>query len=245
MDQQRELVYKDAAIMLRDGRVEFAMPLTRQEIDTWVFDLDNTLYPATSNLFPQISARMGRFIAGRFGLETEAARALQKQLFRAHGTTLRGLMVEHAVDPHEFMDYVHDIDLSGLAPDTALTEALAALPGRKLVYTNGSRRHADRMLGHLGLAEHVAGVFDIADAGFIPKPDPAGYHALITRFGIEPRRAVMVEDMARNLQPAAALGMATVLVCTGNDWAAEGAAGDWIQHRTDDLAGWLAALPGG
>ena len=221
------------------------MPLNQNAIDTWVFDLDNTLYPATSDLFPQISTRMGRFIAGRFGLDAEAARALQKQMFRTHGTTLRGLMIEHGVDPHEFMDYVHDIDLSGLVPATALAAALAALPGRKLVYTNGSRRHAARILDHLGLAEHVAGIFDIADAGFIPKPDPAGYHALIARFGIEPGRAAMVEDMARNLAPAAALGMKTVLVHNASDWAAEGAEGDWIQHRTDDLAGWLAAFERG
>jgi putative hydrolase of the HAD superfamily len=218
------------------------MPSIPADIDTWIFDLDNTLYPSTSSLFPQISARMGGFIAGRFGLDAEAARALQKQLFRAHGTTLRGLMVEHGVDPHEFMDYVHDIDLSDLAPAAALAAALGALPGRKLVFTNGSRRHADRVLGHLGLAGHVAGVFDIADAGFMPKPDPAGYQALIARFGIEPRRAAMVEDMARNLEPAAALGMVTVLVHNASDWAAEGAEGDWIQHRTDDLAGWLSAF---
>src|SRR5271168_1379197 len=163
------------------------MPLIKNEIDTWIFDLDNTLYPAASDLFPQISARMQRFIANRFDLDPQAAWALQKRLFRSHGTTLRGLMLEHGVDPHEFMNFVHDIDLSGLIPATALAAALAALPGRKLVYTNGSRRHAERILAHLGLAEHVAAVFDIADAGFIPKPDPSGYRVLIERFGIEPR----------------------------------------------------------
>jgi putative hydrolase of the HAD superfamily len=219
------------------------MPFYRDAVDTWVFDLDNTLYPASADLFPQISARMGRFIAGHFGLDAEAARALQKRLFRAHGTTLRGLMVEHGVDPHQFMDYVHDVDLTGLAPATALLAALAALPARKLVYTNGSRRHAARILGHLGLAGQIAGIFDIADAGFMPKPDPAGYRALIERFGIDPGRAAMVEDMAVNLAPAAALGMVTVLVESGNDWAAEGSKGDWVQHRTEDLAGWLGALP--
>lgn len=209
------------------------------DIDTWVFDLDNTLYPATSDLFPQISARMGRFIAARFDLDATAARALQKDLFRRHGTTLRGLMVEHGVDPHEFMDYVHDIDLAGLAPAPRLKAALAGLPARKLVFTNGSRRHAARILDHLGLRDHVAGIFDIDDAGFVPKPDPAGYRVLIDRFGIEPSRAAMVEDMARNLEPAASLGMTTVLVGSENDWARAGAEGDWIHHRTDDLAGFL------
>jgi putative hydrolase of the HAD superfamily len=219
-------------------------PLIHTAIDTWIFDLDNTLYPAGSNLFPQISARMGEFIAARFALDADAARAMRTRLFRAHGTTLRGLMIEHGVDPHEFMDYVHDVDLSGLTPAIALAAALAALPGRKLVHTNGSRRHAVRILDHLGLAGHVAGIFDIADAGFVPKPDPAGYRALIERFGVEPRRAAMVEDMAVNLAPAAELGMVTVLVRSANDWAAEGAEGAWVHHRIDDLAGWLAARPG-
>ncbi|MGB8841000.1 MAG: pyrimidine 5'-nucleotidase [Aliidongia sp.] len=218
-------------------------PLIHSDIDTWIFDLDNTLYPASSDLFPQISARMGEFIAGRFGLDAEAARAMRTRLFRSHGTTLRGLMVDHGVDPHEFMDYVHDIDLSGLAPARGLAAVFAALPARKLVHTNGSRRHAARILDHLGLAGHVVGIFDIADAGFLPKPDPAGYRTLIGRFGVEPGRAAMVEDMAVNLAPAAALGMVTVLVRSANEWAIDGAEGDWIHHRTDDLAGWLAALP--
>ena len=221
------------------------MPLTRNDIQTWIFDLDNTLYPAASDLFPQISARMGRFIADRFGLDEAAAHGLQKQLFRAHGTTMRGLMVEHGVDPHHFMDFVHDIDLTGLAPAVALGAALEALPGRKFVFTNGSRRHAERVLAQLGLAAHMAGIFDIADADFIPKPHPAGYRSLIERYAVEPKRAAMVEDMARNLAPAAALGMVTVLVHNDSDWALDGAEGDWVQHRTDDLAGWLAALPAG
>jgi putative hydrolase of the HAD superfamily len=218
-------------------------PLIHSDIDTWIFDLDNTLYPASSDLFPQISARMGEFIAARFGLDAEAARAMRTRLFRSHGTTLRGLMVDHGVDPHEFMDYVHDIDLSGLAPASGLAAVLGALPARKLVHTNGSHRHAARILDHLGLAGHVAGIFDIADAGFLPKPDPAGYRTLIARFGVEPGRAAMVEDMAVNLAPAAALGMVTVLVRSANEWATDGAEGEWIHHRTDDLAGWLAALP--
>lgn len=214
-----------------------------ETIETWIFDLDNTLYPASADLFPQISARMGAFIAARFELDAPAATALQKQLFRTHGTTLRGLMVEHKVDPHEFMDYVHNIDLSGLARDQRLAAALAALPGRKLIFTNGSRRHAARIVAHLGLPDAFAGIFDIADAGFVPKPGPEAYYGLIERFGIDPRRAAMVEDMAVNLQPAAILGMITVLVETVNDWARPAPDADWIDHRTDDLAAWLAGVP--
>jgi putative hydrolase of the HAD superfamily len=214
-----------------------------ETIETWVFDLDNTLYPASADLFPQISARMGAFIAARFDLDPDAATARQKQLFRTHGTTLRGLMVEHQVDPHEFMDYVHNIDLSGLAQDLRLAAALAALPGRKLIFTNGSRRHATRILAHLGLPDAFAGIFDIADAGFVPKPAAEAFQGLIERFGIDPGRAAMVEDMAVNLRPAALLGMVTVLVETANDWARPAADADWIDHRTDDLPGWLAGVP--
>ncbi|HVJ50980.1 MAG TPA: pyrimidine 5'-nucleotidase [Aliidongia sp.] len=220
------------------------MPLIRNEIQTWIFDLDNTLYPASSDLFPQISARMGQFIGRRFDLDPEAARALQKQLFRRHGTTLRGLMVEHGVDPHEFMDYVHDIDLAALAPALALDAALAALPGRKLIHTNGSVAHAERVLAWLGLAAHFEGVFDIVAAEFVPKPEPAGYAALLRRYGIEPARAAMVEDMAVNLKPAAELGMLTLWVRTANDWAVEGSVESWVHHHTEDLAGWLAAPAG-
>jgi putative hydrolase of the HAD superfamily len=211
-----------------------------EEIETWIFDLDNTLYPASSNLFAQVSLRMGGFIARHFGLDADAARALQRRLFRDHGTTLRGLMVEHAIDPHVFLDHVHDIDLSALAPALALDAALTALPGRKFVYTNGSTRHAERILDRLGLARHVQGVFDIVAADFLPKPDPSGYATLIERFGVVPSRAAMVEDMARNLKPAAELGMLTVWVRTPHDWAIEGSVENWVHHHTDDLAAWLA-----
>lgn len=210
------------------------------EIETWIFDLDNTLYPAASDLFSQISARMGGFIAQRFDLDVEAARALQKRLFRAHGTTMRGLMVEHGIDPLEFMAHVHDIDLSVLAPAAALDSALAALPGRKLIYTNGSVDHAERVVDRLGLAGHFEAVFDIVAGDFVPKPEPAGYAELIRRFGVTPTRAAMVEDMARNLKPAAELGMLTLWVRTGNDWAVDGSVEDWVHHHTEDLAGWLA-----
>jgi len=220
------------------------MPLNFNPIDVWIFDLDNTLYPASSDLFPQIAARMGSYIAARFALDAEAATALRRELFQRHGTTLRGLMVEHGVDPIEFMDYVHDIDLNVIVPAPALDAALAALPGRKLIHTNGSVAHAERVLGRLGLGRHFEGVFDIAAAEFVPKPERSGYETLLRRFGVVPAQAAMIEDMARNLEPAAALGMTTVLVSSQNDWAIEGADEPWVHHRTEDLAGWLAARTG-
>jgi len=188
-------------------------------IDTWIFDLDNTLYPASCNLFDQIHRRMGEFIAGLLGVDLDQAKRLQRIYFREHGTTLRGLMKIHDIDPRSFLDHVHRIDLSPIQADAPLVAALAALPGQKLVFTNGTVRHAENILGHLGIAGQFSGVFDIADCGYVPKPDPAGYAALVRRFGIVPRRAAMIEDMARNLAPAAALGMTTVWLRGTIEWA--------------------------
>src|SRR4051794_29216660 len=147
-------------------------------IDTWIFDLDNTLYPASCNLFDQIHRRMGEFIAGLLDVDLDEAKRLQKTYFREHGTTLRGLMTVHNIDPRDFLDHVHQIDLAPVPPDAALAAALAALPGRKLVFTNGTVKHAENILAHLGIEGHFAGTFDIEACAYVPKPDPAGYDAL-------------------------------------------------------------------
>jgi putative hydrolase of the HAD superfamily len=213
------------------------------EIDCWIFDLDNTLYPASCRLFDQIHKRMGEFIAALLQVDLDEAKRLQKTYFRAYGTTLRGLMTVHGVDPRAFMDHVHEIDLSPVPSDPALAAALAALPGRKLVFTNGSVRHAENILGHLGIAGAFTGIFDVEACNWVPKPDPAGYDALVHRFGVVPRRAAMIEDMAKNLVPAAALGMTTVWLRGTVDWAVEGAEGDHIHHVVDELAPFLAKVP--
>ena len=209
------------------------------EIETWIFDLDNTLYPVSCRLFDQIHARMTRFIADRLDLAPEAALATQKRYFREHGTTLRGLMTVDRIDPDDFLAYVHEIDLSCVPRDPVLVAALAALPGRKIVHTNGSVRHAERLLDYLGIAESFCGIFDIAAAGYEPKPAPAGYYELARRHQVAPRTALMIEDMAKNLVPAAALGMTTAWVRNPVDWAAAGSEGDHIHHIVDDLGRFL------
>ena len=211
------------------------------EIETWIFDLDNTLYPASCRLFDQIHTRMTGFIADRLGLSPEAALTVQKSYFREHGTTLRGLMTVDRIDPEDFLAYVHEIDLACVPPDPILVEALTRLPGRKIVHTNGSLRHAERLLEHLGIAEAFCGVVDIAAAGYDPKPALAGYHELLRRHKVIPGTALMVEDMARNLVPAASLGMTTAWVRNPADWAAEGCDGDYIHHIVDDLGAFLKA----
>lgn len=203
----------------------------------WVFDLDNTLYPATSNLFDQIDARIGAYIQRHLGLDPVAARNLQKKYFREHGTSLRGLMLHHNIEPHQYLNFVHDIDLAPIEPAPRLAAALARLPGRKLIFTNGSTGHARRVTDKLGVSAAIDDVFDIIDAEFAPKPEPATYRRFIDRFSVDPRRACMVEDLAHNLVPAAALGMVTALVGAPDPDAAAGASG--VDHWVADLADWL------
>ncbi|MFP6775001.1 MAG: pyrimidine 5'-nucleotidase [Alphaproteobacteria bacterium] len=209
----------------------------------WVFDLDNTLYPAHCDVGAQLGQRMGAFVARYLDLPLDQARVLQKKYFYAHGTTLRGLMLEHDLAPDEYLDYVHDLDLSAIPLDDRLGPALQALPGRKVIYTNATNKHAHRVLGHLGIKHHFDGFFDIIDADFIPKPNQQPYEVLLRRHGIDPARAVMVEDIAQNLVPAAGLGMATVWVRGGRDIALTEEQAGHVHHITDDLAAWLRELP--
>lgn len=212
--------------------------------DVLIFDLDNTLYPASSRLFDQVDARMSLFVSDLLGLPLEEARRLQKEYFYTYGTTLIGLMKHHGVAPHDFLDYVHTLDLSVLPVDVRLMAALDAHPGRKVVFTNGSEKHARNILRHLQIDLHFDGVFDIIAADFQPKPALATYEAMLARLDIDPARAIMFEDIPRNLEPAAALGMETVWIHTETEYALmESVHGtpleSYVHHRTTDLAGWL------
>ena len=229
----------------RSGPLSGPASAALRQAETWVFDLDNTLYPASTNLFGQIDLRMRDFIAQSLDLGLEEARVLQKTYFYNYGTTLRGLMEHHAVDPHAFLDYVHAVDIDALKPSPTLDSALARLSGRKIIFTNASTGHAERVMRRLGVERHFDAVFDIADADFQPKPDPAVYAQLVECHRIDPRSAVMVEDIARNLEPAAALGMTTVWVRTESQWGREGNDDAHVHHVVDDLAVWLGALTDG
>ena len=187
---------------------------------------------------------MGRFIARQLGISNRAARTMQKAYFHAHGTTLRGLMLNHGIEPGDFLSYVHDIDVSVLPADHRLDRALERIGGRKLVFTNASAAHATRVLERLGIAHHFADIFDIVTAGYVPKPEPGVYDALIRRCGFDPARAAMVDDIARNLKPAAERGMATVWISNGDldaprEEGMEEHGGGYVDHVTDDIAGWL------
>ncbi|MEM8615647.1 MAG: pyrimidine 5'-nucleotidase [Pseudomonadota bacterium] len=189
--------------------------------DVWVFDLDNTLYPASCDLFAEIDQRMTDFVARFLRLSRSEARTIQKQYYAEYGTTLNGLMSLHGMDPADFLAHVHEIDLSPLPRDLGLKASIEALPGRKYVYTNGSRRHADRVTAYMGIDACFNGQFGIEDSDYQPKPAPAAYDRFCETFDIDPERAVFFEDLARNLAPASDLGFATVLVQSDKDWSHE------------------------
>lgn len=212
------------------------------DVDTWIFDLDNTLYPASSNLFARVSKRMTYFIQKEFQLEEEPARDLQRKMFRKYGTTMRGLMTEYDMDAEEFLHFVHDIDVSDMNKDPELAELLSKLPGRRLIYTNGSVPHAKRITGQLGIEHLFEDIFDIVASRFVPKPAPEPYDEMINKFKVDPKRSLMVEDMAKNLRPAADLGMITVWLRHSKDWSSEDSVGGHIHHEIDDLKLWLKSI---
>ena len=208
-------------------------------VTTWIFDLDETLYPPTTPLFPQIEARMTAWIAADLALSPEDADRLRDRLWSRHGTTLAGLMREHGIDPHPFLRDVHDVDFSVLAPDADLRAALAALPGRRIVFTNGTVPYALRVLEARGLAGLWDAVYGVEEAGMHPKPDRTAYEAVFARDGLDPRRATMFEDSARNLAVPKAMGAGTVHV------APEPVEAPFIDHHTDDLTAFLCAISRG
>ncbi|MBT5572498.1 MAG: pyrimidine 5'-nucleotidase [Alphaproteobacteria bacterium] len=217
-----------------------------RDTQTWVFDLDNTLYPASCGLMSEVSSRMTQFVAERLNLDREPALSEQKRMFREYGTTLRGLMNDHDVDPTHFMDYVHDVDYALVKPLPRLTNALRQLPGRKVIFTNASTSHAESVLRNLGIDDLFEGIFDVAAADYIPKPNPKPYEMITARHNIDPRHAVMLEDIAPNLQPAAEMGMTTVWVRydikADPYWAVPDGDADYIHHETEDLASWLETV---
>ena len=216
--------------------------LSPGDVSHWIFDLDNTLYPEASNLFLQIDARMKAFISELLGIGQGEAYKIQKDYLIRYGTTLRGLMDRHDVAPSDFLDYVHDVNLDVILPDPHLVACLGRLPGAKYVFTNGTRAHAEAVLERLGAAHTMSGIFDIETADFVPKPDPQSYVALVGHLGIAPKRAVIIEDMVRNLKPAHDMGMTTVWLNNGGEWGKIGYDPAHIDIEIKDLAAWLGGL---
>lgn len=205
------------------------------QIDVWVFDLDDTLYPREQGVMSLVQARINAFMVEAVGLPADEARVLQRQFLTEYGTSLAGLMANYAVDPAKFLREVHDVPLDSLEPNPRLAEVLAGLPGRKFVLTNGARFHAARVMERIGIAGLFDGVFAIEDMDLTPKPAPSTYRHFLDRFAIDAHRAVFFEDTPRNLQPAKSLGMTTVLIGDGHGHEI----GDWIDGQVPDLLDFL------
>ena len=226
-----------------------ARPRRFDAVETWVFDLDNTLYPHHLNLWQQVDERIRNYIADFLKVPHEEAFRLQKDYYKRYGTSMRGLMTEHGMAPDDFLDFVHQIDHSPLEPNPALGEAIEKLAGRKLILTNGTRNHADAVLERLALGSHFDDVFDIVAAELDPKPSPQTYDRFLARHGVDPTRAAMFEDLARNLAVPHALGMTTVLVVPEGtrevfreDWELAGRDAPHVDHVTDDLTAFLGRI---
>lgn len=209
------------------------------ERDIFVFDLDNTLYPAGSNMFAQVDRNIGAYVQTALGLSADDARVVQKRYLVEHGTTLRGLMANHEIDPDHYLDAVHDIDFSPIERDSLLRKQLQSLNGRKVIFTNADTAYAEKVLDRIGIGDQFEGIFDIHAADLEPKPTPSIYDRFLAKHDIDPKRAIMFEDMARNLIPAHNLGMGTVWIDTGEPWGKADHSADHIHSESDLLTNWL------
>ena len=217
-------------------------PSELKNFETWIFDLDNTLYPVSAKLFDQIDKRMCSYIANFLKINKSEAHKVQKRYFQEYGTSLRGMMDNHKMDPIPYLEYVHKIDLSAIIRDDQMERALDKLPGRKIVFTNAAASYAEKVLERLGIAHHFEDIFDIVAANFIPKPAPLVYQRFVKQYKIDSEKSVMVEDIVRNLKPAADMGMKTVWVETDRAWAHADAETTKPDFTTNNLTPWLTEV---
>ena len=213
-----------------------------KNIKFWLFDLDNTLYSGAAKVFDQVDKRMSEFISSKLNISKEEARKIQKNYFVEYNTTLNGMIKNHEIDASEFLEFVHDIDLSFLKKDKQLDEEIEKINGKKIIFTNGSRAHAQNVTKRLGIERHFDDIFDIVSADFIPKPSPETYLKLIEKYKIEPQYSIFIEDIARNLKPAYELGMKTVWIENDEPWAAEFSDSYFINYKTDKLSKFLKEI---
>ena len=212
------------------------------QVNCWIFDLDNTLYPVTKDLLSEIDAQMSSFVSNFLNIDLIESRKVQKKYFREYGLTLRGLMIHHKLDPDVFFREMAPKNLEKIQPNPALGDIINSLPGRKLIYTNSAREHAELVLERLGIRSVFEGVFDIKAANYVPKPAEEPYQKMCEQFFIEPHTTLMVDDIARNLRPASALGMTTVWMQTNAEWAETSDVEDFIDITINDISTWLSNI---
>ena len=210
-----------------------------KKIKYWLFDLDNTLYSGDTKVFDQVDKKMSSFICEKLQVSLEEAKKIQKNYFHEYNTTLNGMIKNHNIDANEFLEFVHNVDLNFLKKDLELQNQLTKLVGKKYIFTNGSKAHADNVTKRIGIEKLFDGVFDIVNSGFIPKPSIEPYKKIIQKYGIDPEYCIFIEDIARNLKPAYELGMKTVWIKNDEPWAAEFSNENFINYKTDNLSDFL------
>ena len=213
-----------------------------KNIKYWLFDLDNTLYSGNTKVFDQVDKKMTQYISEKLEISELEAKKIQKNYFQEYNTTLNGMIKNHKIDAHEFLEFVHDVDLNFLKKNNSLGEELSKIKGKKIIFTNGSRAHALNVTKRIGIDRLFDGIFDIRDCEFIPKPSKEPYKKLVENYKIEPQYCIFFEDIARNLKPAHELGMKTVWIKNNEPWAAKYSDQDFINYKTDNLAKFLKEI---
>ena len=213
-----------------------------RSIKYWIFDLDNTLYSGDTKVFDQVDKKMSKYISGKLNVSIEEAKKIQKNYFYEYNTTLNGMIKNHKIDPDEFLEFVHDIDIDFLQKDPNLAKEIEKLEGKKIIFTNGSRKHAINITKRIGIDQYFDDIFDIVNANFIPKPAVEPYKKLVEKHKIDPKLCVLVEDIARNLKPAYEMGMKTIWIENNEPWAKKFSDSDFINYKTNNLSEFLKKI---
>ena len=208
----------------------------------WIFDLDNTLYSGKTKVFDQVSKRMTKYVSDKLGVNAEEAEKIQKNYFYKYDTTLNGMIKNHNTSANEFLEFVHDIDIDFLKKDLKLSEELKKLDGKKFIFTNASKKHALNVTRRIGIDQYFDDIFDIIDANFVPKPAIETYKKLVEKHKIDPNLCVLIEDIARNLQPAYEMGMKTVWIENDEPWASKFSDSNFVNYKTNDLSEFLKKI---
>ena len=213
-----------------------------QAIKCWIFDLDNTLYSGKTRVFEQVDKKMSKYISEKLNVNMVEAKEIQKNYFYEYNTTLNGMINNHKIDANEFLEFVHDVDIDFLKKDSLLNEELMKLDGKKIIFTNSSRKHAMNVIRKIGIDQHFDDIFDIVDSEFVPKPDIVSYKKLVEKHKIDPKLCVFIEDIARNLKPAYEMGMKTIWIENDEPWAKKFSDSDFVNYKTNNLPEFLKKI---
>ncbi len=213
-----------------------------QAIKCWIFDLDNTLYSGKTRVFEQVDKKMSKYISEKLNVNMVEAKEIQKNYFYEYNTTLNGMINNHKIDANEFLEFVHDVNIDFLKKDSLLNEELMKLDGKKIIFTNSSRKHAMNVIRKIGIDQHFDDIFDIVDSEFVPKPDIVSYKKLVEKHKIDPKLCVFIEDIARNLKPAYEMGMKTIWIENDEPWARKFSDSDFVNYKTNNLPEFLKQI---